>query len=103
MSLSFGRILSSLLVRLRKRFIVLLIKTVLRRQLSGSSIRCSLCSDKFKILCSSLPPHSGSDIAVVVAAFDAERLFGLSTECNMKQTLQNIYESTRSQHIIFRT
>jgi hypothetical protein len=90
-SLSFGRIRSSLLARLRKRFIVLLIKTVLRKQLSGSSMRCSLCTDKFKTVCFSLPPLSDSDIVVVVAAFDAERLFGLSTilqyETNMTKYL----------------
>ena len=84
---------------------VLLINTVLRKKLSGSSMRCSLCSDKFRTVCFSLPPlHSASlsdnIVVVAVAALDAVRLFGLSTICNMKQTSPNIYATIHGQHVI---
>ena len=103
LSLWLCKIRSSLPVQVLKRFIVLLINTVLRKKLSGSSMRCSLCSDKFSTVCFSLPPRSASDSDIVVlsvAAFDALRLFGLSTICNMKQTSPNIYETIHGQHVI---
>lgn len=75
---SLFKILSSF--GLRKRLIVLLIKTVLHKHVSGSSIRFSLSSDKFKIVCFSsefiIPSVSNKDSVVVDEdALDALRLF----------------------------